>query len=169
MSSSVCLPKELTNMQKEFVKNYCLGMQQTQAARSAGYKHPSVDGYQLMRQPKIQDGIRVERTKYEHAGNMTRKKVLDGLAEAIDIARTTSEPASMVAGWREVAKICGYYAPETKRLELSVAGSIHVSQLENMTDDELVKAIIEGQSIEVPDESDLPPLLEHAEDAAGSA
>lgn len=153
MGSAIALPK-LTDQQKKFVQLVASGMAQTSAARQAGYKFASVEGYQLMRNPKIAEAIRVEQGKYEHASNMSRKKVLDGLLEAVDIARTMAEPSSMVAAWREVAKICGYYAPEQKKIDISVSGAVTVAQIENLSDDELVKVILEGESQRLSDIDD---------------
>lgn len=148
----------LTDKRQSFVKNYVAGMSQTAAARTAGFKFPTVEACQLMKLPVIQEAIRVERNKYEMASNMTKRRVIDGLKEAIDIARTTSEPASMVGGWREIAKICGYYAPETRRVDITVSGAQQLSQIESMTDEELVKAIIEGQYTDVTDEDAIPAI-----------
>jgi len=146
------MPWKPTEQCKRFIQNVALGMTQTQAARSAGYAFPTVEGHQLMKRPEVVAAIREEQGKYEHKANMSRKKVMDGLLEAVDIARTMSEPASMVAAWREVAKICGYYAPETKQINLSINGAVQVSQIENMSDEELVKAILEGESVRVEDD-----------------
>ena len=145
-------------MRRKFVANVCMGMTQTSAARNAGFRHPTVDASQLMRLPVIQDAIRLEYGKYEQKANMSRGKVMKGLLEAVDIARTMSEPASMVAAWREVAKICGYYAPEIKNVNISVNGAVHVSQLEDMSDEDLAKLVIEGTAIVVPDEEELAAL-----------
>ena len=35
------------------------------------------------------------------------------------MAREQQDPAAMIAGWREIAKLCGYYAPERRRIEVS--------------------------------------------------
>jgi phage terminase small subunit len=154
----------LTDKQKKFVEFVGGGLTQTAAARQAGFKFASVDGYKLMRTPKIIKALEKERTKYEHASMMTRKKVIDGLLEAVDIARTVSEPSSMVAGWREVARICGYFAPETKQINISVSGAVRVAQIEQMTDEELSKLILEGEAVRVDDDNlddDAQALLEY--------
>jgi hypothetical protein len=96
---------------------------------------------------------------------MTRQKVIDGLKEAIDIARTMSDPQTMVAAWREIARICGYYAPEVKKLELSVIGATHISQIQDMTDEELTKLILEGEFERVPEPQEQG-LLTHADGEA---
>jgi len=146
----------LTDQQKRFVVAVGQGLSQTAAARHAGYKFASVEGYQLMRNPRVLVALEKERTKYEHASMMSRKKVIDGLVEAIDVARLQAEASSMVAGWREIARICGYFAPETKQINISVNGAIRVAEIEQMTDDELSKLIMDGESTRLDDDDDLP-------------
>jgi len=145
-------PSGLTLYEDRFVKNLGKGMTQTQAARAAGYKFPSDEGYKLMQREHIRAAVAAERAKYEKKADMSRQKVMDGLKESIEMARLVSDPNAMVAGWREIAKICGYYAPEVKRLELSGPGGDAQHKLQHMTDEELVRLIIEGESTRLPDD-----------------
>ncbi len=70
-----------------------------------------------------------------------RAEVLEGFQEAIELARLRADPSAMIAGWREIAKMCGYYAPERKQVELSTAGSALRTQYEEMTDADLANVI----------------------------
>jgi hypothetical protein len=72
---------------------------------------------------------------------VTRADVLHGFEEAIDVARSRSNPAAMVAGWREIAKMCGYYAPERKEVRVNVVGSALRDELACMSDDELLALV----------------------------
>ena len=47
----------------------------------------------------------------------------------------------MVAGWREIAKMCGYYAPERKEVQVNVAGSTLLDEIACMSDAELLALI----------------------------
>ena len=49
--------------------------------------------------------------------------VLHGFEEGIDLARSRGNPVGMLAGWREISKMRGYYAPERKEVHVSVAVS----------------------------------------------
>jgi hypothetical protein len=51
----------------------------------------------------------------------------------------------MIAGYRELAKMLGFYAVETKRFEVSGAGQGAIGRLELMTDAELVNLIAAGK------------------------
>ena len=69
---------------------------------------------------------------------------MKGFLEAIDIARAKSDPAGIVAGWREIAKMCGFYAPERKQVELSAAACAHRQRIADMSDEELAELIVAG-------------------------
>ena len=57
----------------------------------------------------------------------------------------------MIRGWAEVARMLGYYEPETKRLELNIEGQTHMNHLERLSDGELLRMIetarVEGQMV----------------------
>ncbi len=144
----------LTPKEQMWVKNVGAGMNHRQAARAAGYSHPESDGYKVSIREDVKAALAKERERIEVVNDLDRKAVIDGLREAIDMGRMVSDPNAMVSGWREIAKICGYYAPETKRIEISGRGAEAQRQLHNMTDEELVRMIIEGESVRVPDDAD---------------
>lgn len=134
------LDRPLSEMQRQFVINVAEhGMNQTAAARAAGMPHPGVQGNQLMKQPKIQAAIAATREAYAKASGMTRQKIIDGFIEAIDLARIKADPLTMVAGWREVGKMCGFYEPSKSKIEISVNGKVMLEKLSSMSDAELLQ------------------------------
>ena len=52
---------------------------------------------------------------------ITRDDVLEGFKDAIAIARTQSEPMTMIAGWREVGKMLGMYEA---KLKIEITGEL---------------------------------------------
>ena len=84
-----------------------------------------------------------------------RKKVMDGMLEAIEMAKLQSEPATMVGGWREIGRMCGYYAAEKRVLDINITAKRAVDKLETLSDAELLEMIdkdsdmIEGEFTEV--------------------
>lgn len=78
------------------------------------------------------------------ASGMTKKKVIDGFLEAIDMARTQGEPLVMVSGWREIGKMCGFYEPTRAELTISVGGQIALQRLESLSDTDLLKLVQQG-------------------------
>jgi phage terminase small subunit len=77
---------------------------------------------------------------------VTRAKVLEELQAAIEVARLKDDPMAMIAGWREIAKICGYYAPERRKLEVSVDGAALQAKFAAMSDEGLL-ALADGREL----------------------
>lgn len=115
------------------------GMAPSQAAAQAGYSSALKMGSNLMRRPNIQKAIQIERQKYEEASQMTRKKVIDGFLEAIEIGKMKADGLVMVAGWREIAKMCGYFAPVQHKIDISIGGSVTMQKLQGLSDHELLQ------------------------------
>jgi len=158
MSLSLHPMTALTDMQAAFVENYVLKeMRQTEAARMAGFAHPSVQAVQLKELPGVAAAIAALRAEIAKANDVTKKKVIEGFKEAIDMARLKADPISMVAGWREIGKLCGFYEPAKIQIEVSHRGKIMVEKLNNMSDEELLQlvdseegqGVLEGEFIEI--------------------
>jgi phage terminase small subunit len=138
----------LNPAQEAFVKARVSGMNCVQAAQAAGYAFPKVKGYQTEAHPAIQAALKKEWAKAEKVSEMSKKKVMDGMLYAIDQAKLLADPSAQIAGWREVAKICGYYEPQKVKLEVSVSAKRMFSQFETLSDAELLK-IAETEIIDV--------------------
>lgn len=130
----------LTELQRKFVMHLVHDkMSQTAAARAAGFGgQPGPTANSLMKLNKIQAAIAREREEYAKASGMTKQKVIDGFAEAIDLARIKADPIAMIAGWREIGKMCGFYEPTKTEIKLSVNGQVMVQKLNSMSDEELL-------------------------------
>lgn len=144
--------RALTEMQQIFVNAVARdNMNKVAAARQAGFKDPNVMACTLMHNAKIQAAIAKERALYAEASKMTKQKVMDGLLEAIDLARMKAEPVAMIMGWREVGKMCGFYEPQKTELKVSFKGQILLQKINTMSDAELLAlaeddpTIIEGE------------------------
>lgn len=74
---------------------------------------------------------------------MTRQRVMDGLLEAVEMAKLMAEPATMVSGWREIGKMCGYFEPKKVDINVNVAGNVIHQRLNQLSDAELLKIIQE--------------------------
>ena len=84
--------------------------------------------------------------QYEAAAQMSRQKVMEGFKESIEMAKLMAEPMTMIAGWREIGKLCGYYAPVETRVKVDVSGNVTMNQLTQMTDAELLEMIEKGKN-----------------------
>jgi phage terminase small subunit len=136
----VSADKPLTSNQLAFAQAWAAGESLTSAAARAGYADAQI-GYRLARMPNVLAVYNAEKLKYEAAAQMSRKRVMDGLLEAVEMAKLVSEPASMVSGWREIGKMCGYYEPVKHVLDVNITGDVTVRQLNGMSDADLLKII----------------------------
>lgn len=138
---SVSPDKPLTEKQRAFVKFWAQGESITSASIKAGYADNGTLAYRLVRMPNVLRLYEAEKAKYEEAAQMTRKKVMDGFLEAVEMAKMLAEPATMVSGWREIAKMCGYMAPVESKVSINISGNIALERLERMSDADLLKMI----------------------------
>lgn len=143
MAALVPEDKALTDMQKLFVKYLVEGDNVAGAMQRAGYNEQYSYGYRMLKMPNILKAKAEYEALYAEASKMTKKKVMDMLLEAYDVAKKVSEPSSMVAAAREVGRMCGYYEPTRVKLDISVTGGA-MDRLSRLTDEELVKMIESG-------------------------
>lgn len=147
--------KPLTDMQKLFVKNWANGDSIINACIRAGYADGQL-GYRMARQPNILALKAQYEAKYQEAGQMTRQKVMDGMLESIEMAKMMSEPASMISGWREIGKICGYYAPVEHKVKVDVSGNVLIGKMNSMSDAELLAVISRASTGAISHATDTP-------------
>lgn len=145
--------KPLTDKQKLFVKLWAQGESITSASHRAGYGDGASLAYRMVRMPNILKLYEEEKAAYEASVGMTRKRVMEGFLEGIEMAKLMAEPASMISGWREVAKMCGYYEPIKVKLDPSSPGSQILQRLERLSDEELLKLIYAKQPDGLPNDA----------------
>lgn len=170
----------LTDRQRQFALFMSEGKPVKTAMRLAGYgKHASHNGLasRMMKNPTIQTAVRHLHKRYENSVVASRKMVLEGFLEAIEQAKMQSDAAVQIAGWREIGKMCGYYAPEVKEVNVNVGAKRVIGQLEVMSDAQLLemieqdRAAIEGEVMDVTEQADLadPIIPDDPEDLPGEA
>lgn len=135
--------KPLTDKQKVFVDSWARGNSIGRASLDAGFADDGM-GYRLVRMPNVLKLKAQYEAKYEAESQMSRKKVMDGLLEAIEMAKLMAEPATMISGWTAVAKMCGYMAPVEHKMKVDVTGSVTMQKLTAMSDAELLEMIERG-------------------------
>jgi len=139
--------KPLTEMQRSFVRFWASGESLMAAAKRAGYDDKSLTyAYRLCKQPNVLKLYEEEKRLYEEASQMTRKRVMDMLVEAYDMAKLMAEPSSMVGAAREIGKMCGYYEPVAKKIDITMNGKALTKRLDQMSDEDLAKMIAEGMT-----------------------
>jgi phage terminase small subunit len=150
---------ELSDKQRMFAKAVSEGRSYSQAARIAGFADTS-EGYgkKLMRQPTIQAAVDHYFRANQASSMVTRKRVMEGFLRGIELAEMQGDAANVIGGWRELGKMCGYYAPETKKIDINVTAKRLISKFETMSDEDLAKMLeetvneIEGEATRIEDE-----------------
>lgn len=156
MAEVISPDKPLTEKQKLFVKNWANGDSIPNAALRAGYNDNASIAYRMVRMPNILALKAQYEAKYQDAAQMTRQKVMDGMLESIEMAKMMSEPASMISGWREIGKICGYYAPVEHKVKVDVSGNVLIGKMNSMSDAELLEVISRASQGALPYASNTP-------------
>lgn len=137
---------------KVFADAILQGHSQSDAARAAGY-HPTNVGA-VMRNEDIQGYLAEAREEIKDLTTLKRLDVVNIVMEAIDMARTLADPSQMINGADKLAKMMGYYAPETLKLEVSGNHAALATKFKALTDDELYEIaagrakVIEGETVE---------------------
>ena len=145
--------KPLTAQQEAFVRHYVdEGMSLSGAARKAGY----TNGTMLMKSDAVRRAVEMRREEYAAASRVSKKRVVDGMLEAIAAAKLKADPAVMVAGWKEIGRLCGHYEPTKTQIEVSVNGQVMLQKMTAMSDEELLRLASEDATdadvIEADDE-----------------
>lgn len=126
----------ITEKQQTFANTLLETGSGADAARASG-QSPG-NAVVIERQQGVQAALAVARQELEDISTLRRVDVLNGFMEAIDMGRLTADPNAMISGWDKVAKMMGYYAPETKRVELSSDQANVAKKLEALSDAELL-------------------------------
>lgn len=149
----------LTDQQKLFVQYWAGGDSVGAAALRAGFSSPSY-GYQIRYSPKIVNLYETLKAEYRVAAQLSKEDVINGLKEAINDAKLMSEPATQIAGWREIGKLCGFYEAKKIDVNVNVQGAVMLDRMNKMSDSELLNIINEASALGVEQET----LLDHDDD-----
>jgi phage terminase small subunit len=138
-------PLTLTPKQARFVEEYALDHNGTQAAVRAGYAPGSarVSASRLLTNAAVREAVDALERRNAEQLQITQQQVLEELKLAIQIAKQKSDPHAMIKGWVQIAKICGFYAPERKKIEVSATSRRVIDYMETLSKQELLE-IAEG-------------------------
>jgi phage terminase small subunit len=133
--------ERLTPRQAQFVREYVTGGNAAEAARRAGYSERTAKAIacELLTKPDLQEAIQALQAENAAQWDITRKDVITGVLEAVAMARAQGEPMAMIAGYRELARMMGFNAPEAHRVEVvaPAAASAMLAKLAAMSDTDL--------------------------------
>lgn len=150
-AAMVDVDKPLTSQQHAFVQAWARGESIHSASQRAGYNSGDSFCYRMTRMPNVLRVYEREKALYEAASQMTRQRVMDGILEGIEMAKLMAEPATMITGWRDIGKMCGYFEPVKHTLDINIKGDVTVRQLNGMSDAELLKMLSSDAPLQLPD------------------
>lgn len=150
------IKQQATKRQQSFIENLEKGtMTDKEAAKEAGY-NPSTNAAIAKRSPIIQKALRSIENNTKHLTSLERQDVIEGILSAIQLAENLDDPATMIRGWNEIARLHGFHAAEKK--ELSVSGAVQHShsgdlKLEQMSTSQLLELSNKENAIDIsPDD-----------------
>ena len=139
---SIVLPERqgLTKKQTEFLAIYtsCAFLPMKEICRQAGVKPSQVAQWKL-KSPAFRRQLDIEYNRSQQAAGMDRAQVLQGILEAIEIAKDMRQPSSMISGWKEVGRMCGFYEPERREITLSVDKKELLREIKDMSTSQLLE------------------------------
>jgi hypothetical protein len=136
--------RPLSEKARLFVKLWAEGESISSASHRAGYSDSATMAYKMAKDPAVLKIYHAEKALYEQAAQMTRQTVMEGFKEAADMARTLADPVALTGAFREIGKMCGYYEPVKRTLDINLKGDITMKNLERMSDADLLK-IVKGE------------------------
>ena len=125
----------IEDQHKLFADMLSEGKSKSEAARIAGYNPSNVDT--VMRQEEVQQYLQEARKEIEDISTIRRVDVMNLFLEAIEMARIQADPSQMINGADKVAKMMGYYAPETLKLEVEQNSKSLSNKFRQLSDAEL--------------------------------
>ena len=140
---------DLSPKQVEFLTLYSANafMPLKHLAKQVGVKLSTVRIW-MRDNDRFRMALQKEENRMQAATNMTRRYVMRGLLEAIDMARDQRKPAQMIAGWREVGRMCGFYEPERRELRISVESKEFLDNLRTLPRHKLLEMMNEEEVVD---------------------
>lgn len=139
---------ELTAKQLRWIDEYLVDFNGAAAAIRAGYSEKSARSiaHENTTKPDIQAVLQARQAAMAQQLQITRVGVIAGLLEAVEMGRERHNPMAMISALREVAKMLGFYVPDTKRVELTLRAAAE-NHFGCLSDSELIKIMATGKAM----------------------
>jgi len=138
----------LTSREERYLENIKVGMDPRPAVLAAGYKDATDALERMKRRPIVQRELAKVYQAARRKVNITRDQVLEGFKDAINDAKLAGDPNTQIKGWTEIGKMCGFYAPEERKVTVELSNADLARQIESLSTEELLE-IAGKDSLEV--------------------
>lgn len=131
----------LSPRQLAFVEQYSVHGNASRAAREAGYPPASAHttSNRLLKNEKIRAVLAARRAETAQRMALDRETVIRELRTAVEVARMKGDASAMIAGWREIGRMLGFYEPEVRRIDVNLDGDRLMQRIRAMTDAEVLR------------------------------
>jgi phage terminase small subunit len=135
--------------QLRFIDEFLIDGNGTAAAIRAGYSKRSakMQASRLMTNDDVLRVLNERRRRLAGDFRIKREDILGGFLAAIQRACEQGNPAAEISGWREVAKMLGYYEPEVLKVHLGDDQHRLQKKFEAMSDAELLSIAQSSQGL----------------------
>ena len=139
---------ELSPKQARFAEAYAQHHNASLACREAGYSPgcASVTGVRLLANHSVLSRIQTLEASAAEAIGVSRQRFLFEIQDAVNAAREKNDPMAMVAAWREIGKVCGFYTAQRIEVNVRADQSAVMGRMHQMTDAELLGIVAAGQA-----------------------
>jgi phage terminase small subunit len=133
----------LSARETRFVQEYLVDACGTQAAIRSGVAPASAHVWasRALRKAKVSAALQARQAADAVRLSIQREDVLNGLLLAAAMAKLQCDPAGMVAAWKQVGHLMGYYSPERIKFDVNVAGSLEMGRMNALSDQQLLSII----------------------------
>lgn len=132
-----------TLKQERFVNEYLLDLNGQQAAIRSGYSPASakVQASRLLTNDNIRLLIQRKQRETEQRLKIQRDDIIRGFLAAAMEAKQQEDPVSMIAAYREIGRMLGYYGRPPVEFNVD---ELSMARIQEMTDKELLKLSEKG-------------------------
>jgi hypothetical protein len=142
-------PQKFSVKQAEFLHAFAASPFMSEAAlcREVGIPQKKLSTWKR-ESAAFKKALDTEYRRSQLAANLNRKVVMRGMLEAIEMAKDQRQPSSMITGWKEVARMCGYYEPERREILLSVESKDLLRQIQTLPKAKLLELWHEHEAVD---------------------
>jgi len=92
-----------------------------------------------LKNEKIRAVLAARRAETAQRMALDRETVIRELRTAVEVARMKGDASAMIAGWREIGRMLGFYEPEVRRIDVNLDGDRLMQRIRAMTDAEVLR------------------------------
>jgi hypothetical protein len=142
-------PQKFSVAQAEFLHVYAASpyMSESAICREVGIQPKQLNRWKK-KSADFKKAMETEYRRSQLAANMSRRTVLNGMLKAVQMAEDKHQPSTMISGWKEIARMCGYYEPERREILLSVDSKQLLEEIQTLPKNKLLELWHEQQAVD---------------------